>query len=152
MAGTEYLRLACEGVWYLSGAPDMQDKTFDSPRNRAASRAALAGATWLLAAALLAGCSSTGDNPLTVFADPGKYRYHSCEQIVGQQKFWSNRQTELKMLMDKADQSAGGAVVNVLAYKADAVAASEELKVLENTARAKNCETPSTWKSNSTIR
>ena len=129
----------------------MQDKTFDRSPNRAVSRAKRAYLVWLSAGALLAGCS-TGDNPLTVFADPGKYQYHSCEQIVGQQKYWSNRQAELKMLMDKADQSAGGAVVNVLAYKADAVAASEELKVLENTAHAKNCETPSTWKSNSTIR
>jgi len=129
----------------------MQDKTFDRSPNRAVSRAKRAYLVWLSAGALLAGCS-TGDNPLTVFADPGKYQYYSCEQIVGQQKYWSNRQTELKMLMDKADQSVGGAVVNVLAYKADAVAASEELKVLENTARAKNCETPSTWKSNSTIK
>jgi hypothetical protein len=129
----------------------MQDRTFDRSPNRAVPRATLAYAVWLSAGALLAGCS-TGDNPLTVFADPGKYRYYSCEQIVGQQKYWSNRQTELKMLMDKADQSAGGAVVNVLAYKADALAASEELKVIENTARAKNCETPSTWKSNSTIK
>jgi len=130
----------------------MQDKTSERLFTRAAGRVALAGGAWLLGAALLAGCSSMGDSPVTVFADPGKYQYHSCEQIVGQQKYWSNRQAELKQLMDKADQSASGAVVNVLAYKADAVAASEELKVLETTARAKNCETPATWKSNSTIR
>jgi hypothetical protein len=44
--------------------------------------------------------------------------------------------------MDRAEQSAGGAVVNVLAYKGNYVATTEELKILENTARAKNCETP----------
>ena len=52
----------------------------------------------------------------------------------------------------KADQGAGGAVVNVLAYKADYVAASEELKVLDVAARAKNCENPANWRSNSAVR
>jgi len=54
--------------------------------------------------------------------------------------------------MDKADQSAGGAVVNVLAYKADHVAALEELRVLEATARSKNCDNPANWRSNNVVR
>src|SRR5207302_1979635 len=81
-------------------------------------------------------CSSVSNNPLTVFADPGKYQYFSCEQIVANRNVWSAKEQELKMLMDKADQGAGGAVVNVLAYKADYVAASEELKVLDVAERA----------------
>jgi hypothetical protein len=101
---------------------------------------------------LLAGCSSSGDNPLTIFADPGQYQYSTCEQLTGQRKFWAGREKELKLLMDKADQGAGGAIVNVLAYKSDYVAAGEQLKVLEATARAKNCPTPSTWPSNSAVK
>jgi hypothetical protein len=58
----------------------------------------------------------------------------------------------LRELMNKAGQETGGAVVNVLAYKADHVAASEELRVLEAAARSKNCENPANWRSNSTIR
>jgi hypothetical protein len=110
----------------------------------------MAAACW--AGAFLAGCSSTGENLLTVFADPGKYQYSSCEQLAGQRKFWSTREQELRLLMDKSEQSAGGAVVNVLAYKADHVAASEELKVVESAARAKHCETPENWRSNSVVR
>jgi hypothetical protein len=106
----------------------------------------------LLAAAMLTGCSAAGDNPFTVFADPGKYQYHSCEQIAVQRRNWSTREQELRVLMNKAEQDTGGAVVNVLAYKADHVAASEELKVLEATARSKNCETPANWRSNTAIR
>ena len=87
-----------------------------------------------------------------MFADPGKYQYHSCEQIAGQRKAWIEREHELRLLMEKAEQSAGGTVVNALAYKADQVAANEELRVLENTARAKNCETPEKWKSNSSVK
>jgi hypothetical protein len=101
----------------------------------------LTGAASLLAAgALLAGCSSPGDNPLTIFADPGKYQYSTCEQLAGQRKHWSERELELRLLMDKAEQSAGGAFVNLLAYKADHVAAKEELKVIDTAARAKSCD------------
>jgi hypothetical protein len=105
-----------------------------------------------LAAAALAACSSIGNEPLTVFADPGKYQYNTCEQIATHRKSLSTREQELRQLMDKADQSTGGSVVNVLAYRADYVAASEELKVLENTARAKNCDRPENWKSNSSVK
>ena len=106
----------------------------------------------LLAAACLTGCSAAGDNPFTLFADPGKYQFHSCEQISAQRKHWSTREQELKALMTRADQDGGGVLVNALAYKTDHVAASEELKVLEATARAKNCDTPANWRSNSAVR
>ena len=106
----------------------------------------------LLAGGLLQACSSMSNNPLTLFADPGKYEYNTCEQIAGQKKHWTGREQELRQLMDKADQSAGGAVVNVLAYKTDHITALEELKVLEATARYKNCDTPANWRSNTIVR
>jgi hypothetical protein len=109
---------------------------------------ALAG----LVAALLSGCSSTGDNPPTVFADPGKYQFSDCAQLAQQRKRLSSREQELRQLMDRAEQSAGGTVASLLAYKADHVAASEELQVLDNTARAKSCDTPATWGSNAVVR
>ena len=104
-----------------------------------------------LAGGLLQGCA-VADNPFTVFADPGKYQYNTCEQIAGQKKTWTTREREIRQLMDKAEQSTGGAVVNVFAYKADHVAAQEELKVLEATARSKNCDPPENWRSNTVIR
>ena len=103
-------------------------------------------------AVILGGCSSLSDSTFTVFADPGKYTYYSCDQINVQTKQWTNREQELRTLMDKAEQSAGGAVVNVLAYRADYVAATEELRILEKTARSKNCNAPPNWGSNSAIR
>jgi hypothetical protein len=132
----------------------MQDRIADRPS--IATRVALIPGAFLasafLAGAFLAGCSSTGDNPLTLFADPGKYQYSTCAQLAFQRKYWSTREQELRLLMDRAEQGTGGALVNVLAYKADYVAASEELKVLENAARSKNCETPENWRSNSVVR
>jgi hypothetical protein len=94
----------------------------------------------LLAVGFLSACSSATDSRLTVFADPGKYDFYNCDQIASQQIYWKSREQELKLLMDKAGQSASGAVVNVIAYQADYVGATEELKVLEATARSKNCK------------
>src|SRR5712675_2542903 len=97
-----------------------------------------------IAAGFLSACSSfTGDNnPFTVFADPGQYQYHSCEQIATLRDAHAKRAQDLKMLMDKAEQSTGGAIVNVIAYKADYVTARERLKVIEETARIKKCNFP----------
>ena len=63
-------------------------------------------------------------------------------RLAGQRSYWKVREQELKLLMDKAEKGTGGAIVNVIAYKADYVAAAEELKVIEATARIKNCPAP----------
>lgn len=101
-----------------------------------------ATAAGLLAAVALSACSPAGMGTLTVFADPGKYDYHNCEQLAEQHKRASERERELKLLMDKAEQSPGGAFVNVIAYKTDYVSTTEEIKVIEAASRAKNCRTP----------
>jgi hypothetical protein len=102
--------------------------------------------------AFLAGCATPGDSSVTLFADPGKYQFSSCENLAAQRKSLTTREQDLKQLMDRAEQGAGGAVVNVLAYKADYVAATEELKMLERAARSKHCESPENWSSSSAIR
>ena len=50
-----------------------------------------------------------------------------------------DRQRELKELIDKAEQDAGGQIVSVLAYRSDYVAVNEELQVIDSTARDKKC-------------
>jgi hypothetical protein len=104
----------------------------------------------LSAGGLLSACSSTGEsvlannpltanNPFTVFADPGEYSFYNCDQLAGQRTGWKAKEQELKLLMDKANQGTGGAVVNVIAYQGEYAAATERLKVIEMTARNKNC-------------
>jgi hypothetical protein len=39
--------------------------------------------------------------PVTIFADPGKYDFLSCEQLIMQRKLWGEREVELRLLMDK---------------------------------------------------
>ena len=89
----------------------------------------------------LAACASALDNPFTVFADPGQYQ-GNCEQLAAQRTARKAREQELKLLMDKAEQSTGGTFVNLIAYKSDYVTAQEDLKVIEATARVKKCTIP----------
>jgi hypothetical protein len=53
-------------------------------------------------------CSATAMGPFTVFADPGEYEFHSCERLAATRPSLKARAQELKLLMDKAEQSTGG--------------------------------------------
>jgi hypothetical protein len=118
--------------------------------NAARRAAALAGI--VLAGPWLAACSSSGETSFSLFADPGKYQYYTCVQISAEMKKVSAREQELKALMDRAAQSTGGAAVGFIAYKADYVAASEELESLHAAARSKSCDQDPTWRSSTVIR
>jgi len=108
----------------------------------------------LIFSALLAACASEISNPLMggAFVDPGKYEFYSCDQIAANRIRVAANLEKLKLLMDKAEKGAGGAVVSVIAYKGDYLAAQDELKVIDATARDKKCKTPEDWSSTSAIR
>jgi hypothetical protein len=98
----------------------------------------------------LASDGSETVNEFTVFADPGKYAFHSCEQLLPQRQYWAAKEQEL--LTDKARQSTGGTAVSVVAYQSNYVMAREELKVIEATARIKKCKLPDDLQNNSAAR
>jgi hypothetical protein len=109
----------------------------------------------LFLAALLAACASSEiSNPLAggAFVDPGKYEFYSCEQIAANRKNVVAQLEKLKLLMDKAEKGTGGTVVSVIAYKGDYIAAQDELKVIDATARDKKCKTAENWSSTSALR
>ena len=80
----------------------------------------------------LAACAPVAMGPTTYFADPGL--------LAERRKFWADRELELRLLMDKAEQASGGTVVSIIAYKSDHIAAHEELKLIDETRRAKKCD------------
>jgi hypothetical protein len=88
----------------------------------------------------LMACAPVAMGPVTYFADPGQYEYFSCGLLAERRKFWAERELEIKLLMDKAEMSSGGAFVNVIAYKGDHIAAQEEIKVIDETRRTKKCD------------
>jgi hypothetical protein len=79
-----------------------------------------------LISAVFSGCGSISDSTATIFIDPAKYQFSSCEQLARHRKQLVSREQELRMLMERAEQGVGGAVVNVVAYKGDYVATTEE--------------------------
>ena len=108
----------------------------------------------LIFSALLAACASEISNPFMggAFVDPGKYEFHSCEQIATNRKTVQAQLEKLKLLMDKAEKGTGGAAINVIAYQGEYTANQDELKVIDATARDKKCKTPENWSSTSAIR
>ena len=88
----------------------------------------------------LAACAPVAMGPTTYFADPGQYEYFSCALLAERRKYWADRELDLRLLMDKAEQASGGTVVSIIAYKADHVAAHEEMKLIDETRRAKKCD------------
>ncbi len=96
-----------------------------------------------MAACALCACSSLDMGPMTMFVDPGKYDYHNCEQLTAARKAMTDRELELRLLMDKAERAPGGGFVNVIAYQTDHTSAREEVKVIDAAVRNKKCTAPS---------
>jgi hypothetical protein len=118
----------------------MQERTGDSRRrgrDHCTGRSA-AAAILLLAGVMLAGCASGFETGL-LFADAGKYQFHNCEQLAAAAKQTSAREQQLKGLIDKAEQDAGGVIVSAMAYRTDYIAATEELRVIRSEQRNKSC-------------
>ena len=100
---------------------------------------------------MVAGCSSAGDG-VFLFNDTGKYEYYNCEQLAAARRTSTARERELKELIEKAEQGAGGVIVGAIAYQADYRTAQEDLRIIDAAERAKSCAVPPTWRSNSVIR
>jgi hypothetical protein len=98
-----------------------------------------------------AGCSTSSNLSIMLFADPGKYEYHTCDQIQAASRGMAAREKALRELIEKAERGAAGGVVSTVAYRGEHRTVVEEIEVIEATARRKNCLTPSTWRSNTAI-
>ncbi len=110
------------------------------------------GACVLMIAAALSACSTTDDFSMTPLVNPGKYQYHSCDQIAAAVKGQVARRDELQGLINRAEQSTGGVVVGALAYRTDFANTNQEIQILAATAREKNCTMPADWSSSGAIR
>jgi len=104
----------------------------------------------VLLGSVLAGCSTGGEGML-LLVDSGKYQYHTCGQIADAAKAISGRREELATLIARAEQGTGGAIVGAIAYRTEYTTTGQELQVIEATARAKNCNNPANWRSNSAV-
>jgi hypothetical protein len=104
---------------------------FDWPR--------LALLSFLLTPAVLivTGCGS--DGPGAIWVDPGKYTFYKCDDLARRWKALITREDELRGLIEKANESAAGAVIGSVAYRSDYEAVLTEEKMLQRTAADKKC-------------
>lgn len=117
------------------------------PPPRARLNRALFGA----ALVVLAGCG-TRDGPGSLLIDPGRYTFYHCNDLAARWKVLVARENELHGLMQRADESGGGAVIGSLAYRSDYDAVLAEEKLLQHAAAEKNCGLATQFQSDQTIR
>jgi hypothetical protein len=103
----------------------------------------------LLLAGLTGGCAGGTDHVASVLAQPGKYEFYPCPQLIEEWRRVSKREQEIKALMDKAGRDAGGTFVNAIAYQSDYITTRGELRMLEAEGQRKKCQFPE-WRSDRT--
>lgn len=105
----------------------------------------------LLAGIMLAGCGMSEDAGMLI-VDPGRYSAYHCNDLAARWKQLLTRENELHALIDKANESEGGAVVGALAYRTDYQSVLTEEKLVQREAAEKKCEIGSSiYQSDQTI-
>jgi hypothetical protein len=101
----------------------------------------------------LGGCGMS-DGAGAIFVDPGRYSLYHCDELATRRKALITRENELRGLIEKANESAGGAVIGSLAYRSDYESVLAEEKLLQRKAAEKNCSfaSPTQFQSDQTIR
>ena len=84
--------------------------------------------------------------------DPGRYEAYHCNDLVTRWKQLTDREKDLRALMDKASQSGTGAVVGAVAYRSDYEGVLTEEKLVQRQAAEKKCELTTTFQSDQSIR
>jgi hypothetical protein len=82
-------------------------------------------------------CSTSVDSYLI---DPGHYSAYHCKQLVDRLKALQTHETDVRNLMDKANEGGGGVLIGGMSYRADLEKTTGEEKVLRRTAAEKNCD------------
>jgi len=101
-----------------------------------------------VAAAGLGGCAGISEQTANAaFVAPGKYDVYDCRALLREITTTQARELELRQLMERSAQSPGGELVNAVAYRSDHLRARAELKLLNDTASGKNCQSSSRWSS-----
>jgi hypothetical protein len=113
-------------------------------------RLALLSFLFTPAALIVTGCGS--DGPGVIWVDPGKYTFYKCDDLARRWKALITREDELRGLIEKANESAAGAVIGSVAYRSDYEAVLTEEKMLQRMAADKKCSFMADYQSDHIIR
>ncbi len=91
----------------------------------------------LLLSALLSACGLGSAEMF--FVKPGSFDYYSCANLAKADADAQQREQELKGLIERAEQGMLGSFIATTTYRSQLVKTQSELKLLAETAQAKNC-------------
>jgi hypothetical protein len=132
----------------------IRSKSADWPPRLAAKvrfRTKWRGALSSFAMLALTGCGLS-DGAGALFVDPGRYTLYRCDDLATRRKALITRENELRGLIERAGESAGGAVIGSLAYRSEYDSVLAEEKLLQRNAAEKNCNFATPLQSDQTIR
>jgi len=120
-------------------------------RNRTRLRAV--GLIAALAAGALGGCGVSEQGIGSLAVDPGRYALYHCNDLVERLRALTDREGELRNLMDKANEGPAGAVMGALSYRTEYETVLSDQKLVRRMAAEKKCQLgPPTYQSDQTIR
>lgn len=101
------------------------------------------GIVWaLLLTPAVTGCAANVEVANALFVQPGKYNFLRCQDLAQRSAGFAARERELNSLMERANQSAAGPLVNVMVYAAELEQVRADQRLLIRTAQEKNCDLP----------
>jgi hypothetical protein len=94
----------------------------------------------ILGASGLAACTTSQSPDAGSFlVARGKYRFYDCAQLAKQATTAEKRERELRALIAKANQGAGGSFVSTLSYEPELAVARGELNEIHREQAEKKC-------------
>jgi hypothetical protein len=116
---------------HLPGRPLMRDNM----RQRVIRRLAM-----IAFAGTVSACTALSDNDaLSVYAAPGKYDFLDCQSITTRLAGATAREAQLKDLIGRANEAAGGAIVSAMVYQDDYNTVRADIRALRKAADDKKC-------------
>jgi hypothetical protein len=91
-------------------------------------------------AGIVSACTGTPDtDAFSIYAAPGKYDFLDCAGITNRLKAQSARETQLRELMTRANEAAGGSIVSAVVYQDDFNTVHADIRALRKAAEEKRC-------------
>jgi hypothetical protein len=89
---------------------------------------------------IVSACTGLPDNDaLSIYAAPGKYDFLDCATIATRLAGASARETQLKDLIGRANEAAGGSIVSAFVYQDDYNTVRADIRALHRAADEKKC-------------
>ncbi len=100
----------------------------------------LRGLAMISITGIVSACTGPPDSDaFSIYAAPGKYDFLDCTSITNRLKGVSARETQLRELMSRANEAAGGSFVNAVVYQDEFNTVSADLRALRKAAAEKKC-------------